>query len=534
MTPTKPPSPLLRGLLGLLLLLPACGLCTVDQLWLTIGTFTNSLTDSKLGFDGEFIGITNYAHLFDDRFFPASLGYTTLLIIVHILAAAILPPLLAVAVNSFGKKSQRNARLWFTLPLAYFGPALVMFGPAFLRGLWNVESLERSYLLLDGLVTLAVACGVGLVVYLAVLRGRTGEDGTSPVASLVVTWVLTQLAVAAYALQSFNILSATMSGRGGNFVLGQMLLQTIRNGQIGLTSAVSFVMLLFASLFGIAATLTIILSRLQLKHKVESESEQTASGGANIPGRIAVVLGGVAALFVTLLPLFWGLFKALTTEGASIDLGEMLRFGVNSILPALLTILFIQLPVAYLGAIGIGAVKPFGKASSWLLLPFAPWLFVTAVPLGMAAFERYRGLDLINSSLSLIPPILLSVPLLFILTLFFNGQSQAWQAAVDEGMPAMRAFVQKMFIPSLPLALFMSAVTLLAAAQEAFMPFMVGIRLDQSTISVAILQLIGRMDFAGLSQLITLFGLPIFVTFFVIFAALQVSYLDKLVIVREA
>ena len=506
----------------------------MDQFWLTVSTFINSLTDSKLGSDGEFVGITNYTHLIEDRFFPASLGYTSLLIIIHILAAAILPPLLALAVNTFGKKSQRNVRLWFTLPLAYFGPALVMFGPAFLRGLWNLEAPERTYLLIDGLVTLAVTSGVGLIVYLAVLRGRTGEDGKSPVASLVVTWVITQLGVAAYALQSFTILSATLPGRGGNFVLGQMLLQTIRFGQIGVTSAVSFVMLLFASLFGIAATLTLILGRLQLKQKAVSEFEQSASGRANIPGWIAIVLGGFVVLFVTLAPLFWGLIKSLTTEGASIEFTAMLRFGVNSILPALLTLLFIQLPVAYLGALGIGAVKPFGKASSWLLLPFAPWLFVTAVPLGMAAFDRYRGLDLINTSFSLIPPILLSVPLLFILTLFFNGQSQAWQSAIDEGMPAMRAFVQKMFIPSLPLALFMSAVTLLAAAQEAFMPFMVGTRLDQNTIAIAILQLTGRLDFAGLSQLITLFGVPIFVSFFGVFAALQVTYLDRLAIVRES
>ena len=46
--------------------------------------------------------------------------------------------------------------------------------------------------------------------------------------------------------------------------------------------------------------------------------------------------------------------------------------------------LCIQLPIAYLGALGIGALRPLGRYSEWLLLPFSPWLFITALPLSVA------------------------------------------------------------------------------------------------------------------------------------------------------
>jgi ABC-type sugar transport system permease subunit len=141
--------PFLRALLGFLLLLPACGLCSFNLLPLTINTFMGSFRSFSLAGSGDFVGMNNYGRLFDNPSFPDSFGFTILLIVLHVLAATVFPPVLALAVNSLGKKLHRGVQLLFTLPLAFFGPALVIYGPTFMRGLWNTESPEGTYLLID-------------------------------------------------------------------------------------------------------------------------------------------------------------------------------------------------------------------------------------------------------------------------------------------------------------------------------------------------------------------------------------------------
>jgi len=530
--PSPKPSPLLRGLFGLLLLLPACGLCTVDQLWLTLSTFTSSLKDMRLNMDGEFIGFKNYIAMFTDQLFPASLGYTTLLIVIHLLAAAILPPLLAMAVHRFSKRGSRLARLWFTLPLAYFGPAMAMFAPAFLRDIWKPDSLHRTYLLLDGVVALAVACGIGLVVYLAVLRGQK-EDGKLPTGTLFTTWLVTQLAMIAYGLQSFNLLALITPGRGGKFVLGQMLAQTVRNSFLGLTSSISVFLILLAALFGIIATVVLIARKIQISHHSEDASASPQpSSGFFIPGMVALVLGGLAAFFVTIVPLGMGLVNAFGNF-SSVEFGPFLRTAANTVLPSLLTVLFIQLPVAYLGALGISVVRPFGKGSMWLLLLFSPWLFVTSMPLALAAFKNLRAVELLDSPLALTPPLLLNIPLLFILTLFFKGQYQTWQATGKEGTPSMGEVFTHWVRPSLPLALFMAVLSVLVTTQDVFASYLVGISREQQTITIAIAQIAGTFNPGSIAAILALFGIPFFILTFIILAILQVTYLDRLRITNE-
>ena len=62
------------------------------------------------------------------------------------------------------------------------------------------------------------------------------------------------------------------------------------------------------------------------------------------------------------------------------------RVWANTLVPPAMSIFLLQLPIAYLGALGIGALRPLGRWSEWLLLPFAPWLFITALPLGIRSW----------------------------------------------------------------------------------------------------------------------------------------------------
>ena len=528
---TKPKmNSLLRGLLGLLLLFPACALCSSNLFLLSFNTLQGSFQKFSMQGSSEFIGLVNYQNLFENPAFMEALGFTALQIVVRVLAVAILPLLLAQAVNTIGKKLSLGIRLLFTLPLAFFGPALVMYGPAYMRDLWGRASIKGTFLLLDGTASLAVACAIGLIIYSAALRGGNESNGNRK--PLIIILAATLLGTIAFTLQSFNNLIAIMPN--GIAPLGYYLYITVRNAQGGLTYSISQIMLFFVSILGIVATVIILSSKLQLKHEPRNEVDShPITSSLSIPSWVAIVLGGIAAVAVTLIPLFMSVIKTLSfPDGfSSLEFSSILRMWGVSILPPLLVILFIQLPIAYLGGLAIGVVRPFGKFSNWLLLLFSPWLFVTSVPLAFATFESFRKMDLVNSPAALIQPILLSVPMLFILTLFFNGQHLKWQKAREEGTSTVSAFFKHLIVPSLPLAALMAALSLLAASQDLFMPLLTGLSIENHTATTNILMFLGSMKPAGTSSIIALFGLPLFIFFFIIFAALQVFYLNRLVLV---
>ena len=103
---TKPKmNSLLRGLLGLLLLFPACALCSSNLFLLSFNTLQGSFQKFSLREGaGEFIGLVNYQNLFENPAFTESMVFTALQILVRLLAVAILPFLLAQAMNTIGKK----------------------------------------------------------------------------------------------------------------------------------------------------------------------------------------------------------------------------------------------------------------------------------------------------------------------------------------------------------------------------------------------------------------------------------------------
>ena len=213
---------------------------------------------------------------------------------------------------------------------------------------------------------------------------------------------------------------------------------------------------------------------------------------------------------------------------ASFEFGMFLRISLNTVLPSLLAALFIQLPVAYLGALGISVVRPFGKSSAWLLLLFSPWIFVTSTPLAFDAFQNLRSADLLDSPLALTPPLLLNVPMLFLLTLFFKGQFDSWQASGKDSSPSLKEALSHWVRPSLPLALFLMVVSGLATAQEVFTPYLTSYSREQQTIALAVAQLAGNFNSGSIAAILALFGIPFFIITFSVLAILQNTYLNKL------
>ena len=538
--PTKPGKPgtrpFLRALLGLLLLFPACALCSVNSFGLTIQTFLGSLQSPSFLKPGEFVGIENYVDLLDNPIFSASIGSTALSVFLRLLVATIFPLLLVLFVNSLGRRSSLGGRLFFTLPLTFFAPALVVLASSGMRWMWNRDAPEQTYLLIEILATLAVSCAIGLIVYRATLnqRGASEKDWKSVLKPLIVLWVVGQLAVAAYALQSFTPLHAALNPSTKS--LASLINQAIRLMNSGTAYAVSTIIFSFVAAFGIIATLILLLSRMQLENITPGESLALPKNRLlNVLGWVAVVIGVVAVLFTVLLPLlisFAGIFSSVgATSARAVSLPKV---WVNTVLPPLLVAFFVQLPVAYIGAFGIGAVRPLGKWSEWLLLLFSPWLFVTSLPVAVAAFQNAHKLLGLNSFLALFPPLFLSVPILFVLTLFFKGQEEKWRQSREEGTSTTRATLKQMVLPSLPLALFLAAVSFLVSMQDLFMPMLVGVGPENSTASTAILRFIGASNQLGAQKVITLIGLPVLFVLLVAFGALQIFYFDRLSITQEA
>jgi hypothetical protein len=250
---------------------------------------------------------------------------------------------------------------------------------------------------------------------------------------------------------------------------------------------------------------------------------------------VALVLGGFGIFLVIVLPFLISFAGAFSWVGETAAKAVSIpQVWINTFLPPLLVVFFIQLPVAYLGAFGIGAVRPLGKWSEWLLLLFSPWLFVTSLPVAVTKFLDLAEAKNLDTLLALVPPLLLSVPMLVVLTLFFKGQAAKWRQSLEEGDSVVRASFRQLVLPSLPLALFLAALSFLASTQDLFLSILVGVGPERYTASSAIMAFIGANNQFGAQKIITLIALPVLFILLMVFGALQIFYLDRLSLTREA
>jgi hypothetical protein len=120
--------------------------------------------------------------------------------------------------------------------------------------------------------------------------------------------------------------------------------------------------------------------------------------------------------------------------------------------------------LALVAAIGIGAVRPFGRASEWLLLPFAPWLFVGSGPLYVYTAASLGSTRALNSWLGLVPRTWVVIPALFVLTLLLRGQRARWDRLRTSGEPVSLARI--FVLPVLPMVALLAGVTWLVQAQD--------------------------------------------------------------------
>ncbi|WP_156325807.1 hypothetical protein [Nonomuraea sp. SBT364] len=235
---------------------------------------------------------------------------------------------------------------------------------------------------------------------------------------------------------------------------------------------------------------------------------------------VAVVVGVAALLAVVAVTLWltWPWVAALFEPADEGGLPSGPRTHVNTWVPALAGAL-VSVGVAYLAALGIGGLRPLGRGSEWLLLPFAPWLFVGAGPLSIANWNTLRGLGLIDTFVALIPPLLISVPALVILTLLCKGLA----ARTD------RDFLSGVLLPSLPMAgILVLAVTFLNA-QDVLWPLLVAH--DPALATAPVVQVTALGQFTG-GPVPAGLGTPLVAVLLMLAAAVaaQLYYLDRLAV----
>jgi ABC-type sugar transport system permease subunit len=552
------------------LLVPA-GLCFLTGLGApAVGTLIASFSNPR-GMDlvgAEFVGLDNYAAVLADPSFVPALRFTWALFSVRMLAVLAAPLVPALVAARFGRRLRLWMRLLLTAPLAAFAPAagvvawVMTLSPGIGLVKVDFEHARALYLILDGLATFGLACGLAMTLIPAALRGM-GDAGARPWwevwRPLPTFWLLGGLAVLALTLQSM-VGSFFLGGRAdsGLMTLGLYHYGTMFEPGPGLNAAVATLMLVVLVLLGSVAGRILVKQRLRLFVAPREESGAEAGGGVQAGrGRtaliVAALLAGLMVCALVVLPWLWVGLTSIKSE-ADFSAGARLPTSPSreaytlyvSGLPAgrallityvlpLAGILLVVVPVAYAAAFSIALLRPLGERSDRLLYPFSPWLFVTIGPLMLASFKLWARLMLVNSTFALLlPPIALSVPALFVLWAFFRGREPAWRAGLEAGRPVREVFYRNVFLPSLPLALLLAGAILLVNAAEMAWPQLVlysqkptaTVMLSAQLTSVAA----SGMPPSAVAALLVVLFVPAALLFFVAFGVAQVRYLDRLVL----
>ncbi|MGB3440186.1 MAG: hypothetical protein WBA97_15685 [Actinophytocola sp.] len=447
---------------GVLLLLPSAVLTIITLVIPTIGTIGTSMRSENLDLgESEDVGFDNFSSVLGGEF-GSALWFSVSLVLLPILVAVVVAPLLAAALDWAGGWARVTARVVLSL-------AIVVFSPVALAIAWMRALREEPELLADpelaggtmrtslALMTFGVVCAIGVMVFLPAFRARRRLWPTLfTIAGLLVLGLL------AVGLQQFTLpLAMTGFGPGSETMtpVGMLYTTAFGQGRLGVGAAVSTLLLVLLAVLGVAAVLVVVLTRLRVSVRPFRSS---GSGSPVNAGAIVVALLALIAVVVVAVLAMGPWFDALGgAEPAGPD-GARGRTWPPALLCALVSV-----GVAYLGALGVSGLRPLGRHSEWLLMPFAPWLFVGAAPLGVELFRSLREDGELGDG-DLFPPILVSLVALVILAVLCRGQAERWRQQTAAGAPAAGSFFRTVVLPTLPPAVLLFVVTVFVNAQDLF------------------------------------------------------------------
>ncbi|MER5332445.1 sugar ABC transporter permease [Micromonospora sp. NPDC002717] len=529
---------------GLVLLVPAA----VALLWSYALPSVSTLVESfrrgnGLGGPTESVGGDNYAQVIE-RGFLGDLGHALLLALVPLLLALLVAPLLALAAQRAGRVPRLVTRALLALPLAAYAPLAV--GVA-----WTMDRFEAdrdawtqaptlTAARAVALLTAGLVVAVGATVFLAALRRGPGGGRSGP-AVLAVGGVL-GLAVVAVTVQSWSLQWPVLGGREDQVApLVRIVRESVAWLQFGVGAAGNVLLLALLAVLGVLAVVLLLVTRTRIaftgwRDRPAGAPTGTPTGapagaptgvpaGARNPVALGVLAVGLLAFLGVLAYVLAPWLRALPAEAALLPSGVSTgQVQVNTWLPPLIPAV-VGVGVAALAGFGIGGLRPLGRASELLLLPFAPWLFVGDGPLAIAHFARAREADQLNTFVGLIPPGWLCIPALVVFTLLFRGQRERWEAG--------GGFGSTMLLPALPMLAGAGLLSWLVGAQSWLWPQLVVADVRHAPAANLVLLRLAETfgDPEATRGLVAqVLPLPMLLLFLAAFVALQLLYLDRLVI----
>ncbi|GAA3449550.1 hypothetical protein [Dactylosporangium matsuzakiense] len=497
------PRPAWQVVVGLVLVLPALVLLITSYVEPVFWTFRSSfnklrgvrfLTDG--GTDGS-AGWDNYRAAFD-KGLGGAIGWSLLLALLPLVVVLIVAPALAWAADAAGRPGRWVTRGLLTIPLAAFAPL----GIAVAHFVDGHSQLSAFWLGTFGVVTASA-----VLLYLAAFR-----SGRSPWPGVILGGLLAVLTVIALALQEFTFTQIFQNVPREERHVTPMV-ELIQSGFVyadfGLASAVASVLLVPLLLLGLAATSLIIVTNLRFQLTSDSR-----------PGKVWAWGPLGALLLIVLIVTIVGLWPWLSHITGDSD--RLPATFVNTWIPSLIAAL-VGVTVAALAAFGISGLRPLGKYSELLLLPFGLFLFVGVGPLVLREYAAGRTAGRIGEFSALIPPSRVTIPVLILLAMLFRGQALRREVLLQEGRPASWWSVIWPGLPALGLSYF---ATWLVLAQDALWPY-VSSTGKQPNGFFAIFNTLTQYGPAREMPYSRLLSLPMLLLFLIIGVAGQLVYLDR-------
>ncbi|MDW3848210.1 sugar ABC transporter permease [Micromonospora sp. BRA006-A] len=530
-TAPVPPQPYrpARALIGLALIVPAVIAWVWSYVLPTLSTVTRSFQADGPRRSGESAGTANYEAALTSGF-AGQVGFAVLLALIPLAVALLAAPLLAVLADRAGRVTRLVTRGVLALPLAAYAPVAVLLG-------MRAEGIEDGSLVQDlqsprvflasatAQVTAGLVVAVAATLYLSALRRRDPDHRPAP--AMLTVGGLLGLGVLAAALQTYAApLILTGGGPRGESTATPVFTAvqtTFRTMRFGVGSATSTLLLVLLGLLGLAAAGLILATRLRIEFDGWRDGPAAREAESH-SGRRPLLVGLTAAALVVVLGVtVWASLpwlRNLSSGTGRLPNGvETSTVFANTWVPPLMSTL-VAVTVAALAGFGIGALRPLGRYSELLLVPFAPWLFVGVGPLAVAGYERTEELGQLGLFLGLVPPVWLSVPALFAFTLLFRGRHAR---AGGTG--------RTLLLPALPMLAVTALPTWLAHAQSPLWATLVSRGPDSLTAPVLVQTVAGnRFGAGGELPLGLILPLPMLVLFVLLFAALMVGYLERLAI----
>ena len=536
----------LNIILGILFILPALIAVLVAFIIPSIRTFILSFQDASYFTEPVYVGMQNYQQIFNLQPFNQAIGFTLLITLVRVLAILFPPLFLAVGAASVKPGLQKGIRIASTIPWMLYSPLalaitwMMLVNPSFGLGsqiinLSNPDAARWIVLAMDGLSYFGLSCGIGITVYLAVLKGsNSNEDQRKPIGAMVVTAIILVLGTVALSLQSGQ--AALLLTNGGALYSTATLSFFILNVafgrmQMGLSAAMASPALLVVLLIGTGLGVLMVVTRFQIRLLPKEQEPVAMTKGIRLTGIILTILVGLGLIFSLLpfiakwVPLFkdpMGFFGSVNMISGQPAFWKTL---LNTWSVPLAIVLVVQFPITILAAIGIGALRPLGKASEWLLLLFAPWMLISTILLIPGYTRMLFNLDLIDSYFGLIIPYLINIPLLFILTFFYRGQAMVHTEKGDTPK-----IFRDLIVPSLPLIVIGLVFSIMVIQQDTIWSSAVLSSPDHWFLPVFFRRfMISNMvsPFAQ-AEMLTLLRIPAFIAGFLLLGAYQLFFFPRL------